>query len=332
MLRPWLLLAATALSLAPLSCGGASDAAQGAAAVVPPAPKPRNAAEIAQSITSGKAGVLVYADRVRGHPIGPKIARMSAISAVLEGTGIDPQQDLERVFFSAASIAEGHRGVTVAQHRVPSARMRSAVDVIIARSDPPGAWLPDAVVPTARVTVSGETRVIALVGSADGGVDDPAFMLVLPEDQAPAAARFVGTGGFRDPVGDEVAVALVSDPHRTLRAPRAPRAPETIQYLSAKVRLASDGGLDIAMDGKSTSPEQAAADAAELTDSIERATTIRIAILKIRVISPIVFRGEADHVKGTLHLTPSEIDQLLSFADAFARQRAAGSGGSPQAR
>jgi hypothetical protein len=99
--------------------------------------------------------------------------------------------------------------------------------------------------------------------------------------------------------------------------------------LTAKVHLAKDGGLDVAMVGQSASPEQATADAAELTDSIERATTIKIAILKIRVMSPIVFRGEADHVKGTLHLTPAEIDQLLSFADAFARQRAAGSGGSP---
>ena len=332
MLSLRLLLVPIGLAALSLSCGGASEATKGATVVVPPAPKPRNAAEIAQSITSGKAGVLVYADRVRGHPIGPRIAKMSTISAVLEGTGIDPEQDLERVFFSAASIGQGHRGVTIAQHRVPTARMKAAVDVLIARSTPPGAWLPDVGVPAARITVSGETRVVALIGAADGGIDDPAapaLMLVLPEDQALSAKRFVGTGGFRDPEGKEVAVALVSDPHHSLRAPRAPRVPETIRYLSAKVHLATDGGLDVAMDGKSTSPEQATTDAADLTESVDRATTVRISIIKLRFFQPVVFRGEADHVKGTLHLKPSEIDQLLGFAESFARQRAAGSSGSP---
>ena len=332
MLSLRLLLVPIGLAALSLSCGGASDATEGAVAAAPPAPKPRNAAEIAQSITSGKAGVLVYADRVRGHPIGPRIAKMSTISAVLEGTGIDPQQDLERVFFSAASIGQGHRAITIAQHRVPTARMRAAVDVLIARSSPPGAWLPDVGVPAARITVSRQTRVVALIGSADGGADDPAgpaLMLVLPEDQALSAKRFVGTGGFRDPEGEEVAVALASDPHHSLRAPRAPRVPETIRYLSAKAHLAADGGLDVAMDAQSTSPEQATSDAAELTDSVEKATTVRIAIIKLRFFQPVVFRGEADHVKGSLHLKPSEIDQLLGFAEAFARQQAAGSDGSP---
>ena len=325
----FLVVVVTALAVvsALLSCRGAANVV--AAAPAAPLPKPKNAAAIAQAINLGRVGGLVYADRVRGHPLGARLAGMGVIRALFEGTGIDPQQDLERIFISAPSVAQGHRAVTVAQHHVPPARLKAAVEVMIARSQPPGAWLPDLGVPAARITVSRETRVIALIGSADGDLGDaagPALLVVLPEDQAPAAVRFLGTGGFADPEGPEAAVVLVTDPHRTLRAPRVPRIPETLHYMLAKVHLTADGGMDVAMDALSASPEQATADAAALTESVERATTMRIAILTVRFFRPVVFRSETDHVTGRLHLTEAEIARLLGFADAFGQGRAGSAG------
>src|SRR5688572_28302181 len=97
---------AVSLALATGACGGATPeaAAPGAAvAAEAPKPKPRNAQDIARAVIGGRVDVLVFADRVRAHPVGPKLAALDAWRPVLEGTGIDPQKDLERAFVTAPS-------------------------------------------------------------------------------------------------------------------------------------------------------------------------------------------------------------------------------------
>src|SRR5262245_19165439 len=91
------------LALALVGCGGAAGTAKTASAPEAPAPKPkpRNADAIARSIVGGEVDLLVFADRVRGHPVAPKIAALDVWGTILEGTGIDPEKDLERAYVTS---------------------------------------------------------------------------------------------------------------------------------------------------------------------------------------------------------------------------------------
>lgn len=303
----WSIAFALALSLigGAAGCGGASATGEVAEA---PKPKPKNAADIARAIVGAKVGALVYVDRTRKHPVGAKVAALDLWQPFLEGTGVDPQRDLERAYVASPSVRSGNKTIAVAQHSLSEDKVKSAIDVMIGRSSPPGEWITDAGVPAARVTVKGQTRVVAMV--------DPAFLVILPEAHLKDAKRFAGTGGFPDPEGPEAVVATVADPSRTLRAPNAPNVPETISSARATVTLTDDGGADVKAVAQSSSEEQAVADAAALTSEIDRATTVKIVFVKVRFFGPIEFKPEGSTVKSDVHLTSGDIDKLMTLLKA----------------
>ncbi|WP_437570429.1 hypothetical protein [Sorangium sp. So ce542] len=301
-------LLALGLALAAVACGSAPSAAP-VGAEAPPPPKPRNAAAIAQSIAGGKVSVLVFADRTRGHPIMARLAALDLWGPVLTGTGLDPERDLERAFITAPRADVAHEAVIVLEHNVPPERLKTGLDTLLSRSQPPGAEEAGLGVPAVRVTLKGHTRVVATV--------EPNFLVVLPVSRAREARRFIGTGGFPEPVGEEAALAAAIDPARTLRGPReAPRVPPTLRSLEATVTLAKDGGATVALDGASESPEDAARDAAFLNAEIERATSFRIAVVTVRVVDPVEFFAEGDRVKANRRVTPGEIDKLFALLSA----------------
>jgi hypothetical protein len=75
----------------------------------------------------------------------------------------------------------------------------------------------------------------------------------------------------------------------------------------------ADGGADLHIDAVSSSPAQAHTDAAALTREVARATTVEIAIVRVRLFEPIEFRAEQDHVVADRHLTASELDQIMTL-------------------
>lgn len=304
--RSWLF--ALGLCLSAAGCGGPAITPQ---AEVPEAeaPRPRNAAAIAQEIAGGKVSALVYAERTRGHPLAAKIAALNLWGPVLDGTGINPQEDVARAFVTAPSVRAERDAVVVLEHTLSAERLQAGLDALRARSDPPASPLEGMGVPAMRVTVKGHTRVVAVV--------EPSFLIVLPEGKASQAKRFVGTGGFPDPEGPEAVVASAADPAQTLKAPRAPAVPETVRSLEARVVLGKDGGADVALEGVSASPEQARTDAGELTDSIDRATSFQISIVKVRVFDPVKFSAEGDRVRAKRRVTPEEIDRLFGLLSAM---------------
>jgi hypothetical protein len=324
-------LVAIVLAALVISCGGAPRKPVVEAPVEPP--RPRNAAAIAQAIVmggvmggvpggvmggvpggsaaesaGGNVSVMLYAERTRGHPITARLAALDLWTSLLAGTGLDPERDLVRAFVTAPHADAGWAAVAVLEHKVPPDKLELAMAAMMARSDPPGTAVDGLGVPAVRMTVRGHTRVVARV--------EPSFLVVLPEAKAREAKRFVGTGGFPDPTGDEAAVAVALDPARTLRAPRVPQVPPTVRSLEAKVTLSADGGAVVALDGVSSSPEQAALDAAALGEAVDAATTVRIAIVKIRVFDPIRFFAEGDRVKAKRRVTPEELDKLFGLLSA----------------
>lgn len=294
------------LAAAPLGCGPATTPPID---VVAPPPKERNAATIAWDIVHARVGALTYVDRVRGRPIAAKIQSLDLVRPYLEGTGIDPEKDLDRAFVAAPATDRADESIVVAQHHLSSEKIRLALGAMISSGRVAGEWIQGASVPQARVTARGQTRILAII--------EPDILVLLPESHAMEAGRFIGTGGFPEPEGPGAVFATAIDPAATVRGNRVPPIPASISSLRATVTLADDGGATIAIEGPSTNPDQAVADAAELTRSVDAATSVRIAFIRVRVFKPIHFFAEARNVKTSVHLTAGEIDTLLGAAAAF---------------
>ena len=297
-----------ALSLAPASLGCGPELALPASAPVP-IPKERNAATIAWEIVHAKVGALTYVERVRGRPIAAKIQSLDLVRPYLEGTGIDPEKDLDRAFVAAPATDRADESIVVAQHHLSSDQIRLALGAMMTSGRVTGEWIQGASVPEARVTARGQTRILAII--------EPDILVLLPESHALEAGRFIGTGGFPEPEGPGAVFASALDPATTVRGPHVPAIPASIRSLHATVTLADDGGATVAFEGPSASPEQATADAAELTRSVDAATSVRIAFIRVRVFKPILFFAEAERVKASIHLTAGEIDTLVGAAATF---------------
>ena len=309
----WLVLLAACAALGLPACHSvAQGEATGPVASAPPAPKPRNADEIARAVSGGGVEALGYVARLRGHPVAKRIASLDQLRAVLEGTDVDPERDLERTFVVAPTVTSEESSVVVAEHSLPRERAERALGVLVARSQPPGQWRTDLGVPAARVTVKGRSRVVALV--------EPNVLVILPEDHARDALRFVGTAGLPEPTGPEAVVASAVDPARTMRGTLPVRIPETLRSARALLTPTSDGGADLHIDAQSSSPTQASGDAAVLTREVARATTLDLGVIKLHVFEPIEFRAEQDWVRADRHLTGQELDQIFTLATAFLPQ------------
>lgn len=295
-----------ALAAFQIGCGAAPTPE---AAVAASPPKARNAAAIAWEIVHARVGALTYVERVRGRPIAAKIQSLDLFRPYLEGTGLDPEKDLDRAFVAAPATDRADESIVVAQHHLPAEQIRFALQGMMASGRVTGEWIEGAPVPEARVTARGQTRILAII--------DPDILVLLPEAHALEAGRFINTGGFPEPEGPGAVFATAEDPATTLRGGRIPRIPPTIRSLRATLTLADDGGAAVVIEGPSASPEQALADADALTRSIDEATSVRVAFLRVRVFKPIRFIASADQVKADVHLTAGEIDTLFGAAAAF---------------
>jgi hypothetical protein len=295
-------------SVASIGCGGGGAATAPEAAA--PAAKPRNADTIAIAVANGKTSVLLHSGRVRNNPLAAKVLAVGRVARMLEGSGIDPLRDVERAFVTAPDVTHPGGTIAVLEHDLTAERLRATLDGLVEKSAPDGAWLDDLGVPAARVRMRGETRVVAEVSDQ--------VLVILPEPLARQATRFVGTGGLPEPIGDEAAVAIADDPSHTLAAPRVPPIPATLKQARATVRLTPDGGAEVDVDATSLDEAQAATDAAELTATMERISSVRIAILTVRLFDPIPFSASGDHVKAHASISATDLDRLLGVAAAFA--------------
>lgn len=293
----------------PLVAGCGASTGPGQTTDAAPAPKPKNAAEIAKQIVGGRVGMMVWAERIRGHATEVRILALNPLRSALEGTGIELTRDVRAAFVASTGVTTRDVAAAIVEHKLSPAEVQAGLDTLVARSNPPGMWIDGSSVPTARVTVKGQTRTVSIV--------EPSFIVVLPESLASQASRFIGTGGFPDPDGPEAVIVTALDPSRSLAGAQAPPLPSTISQAVARINLAPDGGVDIATTGDSTDPVQAGTDAKYLTDMIDRATSLNLGIVKVRLFSPVVFRAEGTQVKSNLHLTEAEIDRLLTIADTL---------------
>jgi hypothetical protein len=305
-----LLALGAALCLVPVlnACGANPSTAQ---VVQPEKPKAKDAHLVALKIVDGKVGTMLHMDRIRDRPAAQRVVSSGLVGDYLDGTGIDPLRDVQRVFVASTGIRQSDRAVVVVWHRLGEAQAKAMLGALVQR-DGSGAWLPDVGVPAARVVIKGHTRVIALVA--------PEYLVVLPVDNAKDAAKFAGTGGLPDPEGSESGLTIAQEPSKSLHAPHLPDIPESIKSARILLNLGTDGSVDFAVDGESLNEEQAKADAQTMGKEVENATSIKVAIVRVRLFKPVDFRAEGAHVKTEVHLSAQEVDKLMGMAQVFLRQ------------
>lgn len=305
------LLKAWAASTLLAGCGGVTvpeGEGPGPGAAAEPQ-KPRDAARIAEQLVGGRVSGLVFVDRMREHPVGPRLLTLGPARELLAGTRVDPLKDLERVFVTGPSANEP-RAIMFAEHKIEVIRIPSVIDDLVKKSDPPGEIITGTPYPTVRVSRKGRGGIVAFL--------PPSFVVVLPEDLAGSVSAFAQTGGLPLPEGIETARVFAADPSTTLRARGVPRIPESIGSIDALLTLRPDGGANLDAVGPSASAAQAADDAAYLTDAFERATSVTLGFVKIRVFRPIEFVPREEKVEAHVDLSRGEIEQLLGLADSFA--------------
>jgi len=286
---------------------GCGSGATETVAVEAPAPKRKDAAEIARNVVNARIGMMIWPERFHGHATEVRINALNPLRMTLEAAGLDLSRDVHAAFIASTGVTTSDVAAVILEHKLDNARVHAVMDMFIAKSEPPGAWIDGAAVESARITVRRQTRVVSII--------EPSFLVILPEPLAGQASRFVGTGGFPDPDTLDAVVITALDPSRSLAAAGVPRVPATIREAVGRVFLAPDGGVDIAATGESTDPVQAGNDASYLTDVIDKATSLNLGFVKIRLFSPVKVRPEGAQVKGDLHLTQAEIDRLLTIAD-----------------
>ncbi len=282
----------------------------------PPPPPPRNADAIAQQVVGAKIVVMIELDRLRDHGWAMRAASLGGWLRLFDGTGIDPRRDLDRAFLAVRNMKARRDSLLVAEHHAEPARVKAAVDQLIADSELPAAtpagWLEDSPVPSARVAVEGRVAVVVLVG--------PQLIAVGPERHArPAAPQLAASGGLPEPTGTEAILARVENPSESLRGRRIPRVPATMSTLTAALTVGADSAAMVHIEGPSSSAAQAQQDAVTLTRELDKATSVKLLIVRVRAFDPIHFRAQGTTVVGDRRFSARELGNLLDLASRFVR-------------
>lgn len=300
-----------ASSLLIAACGSAPAevaAPDGGAKAAEPA---RDAHQIASELVGGRIGGLLHVERLRGHPLGKRLLGLGELRELLEGSDLDPLVDLERIYVTGPSASE-RRAIVFAEHKLDDARVDRAVEQLVEKSKPRGQRVLGRPYPIVRVQRGDGSGLVAFL--------PPRFVVVVPEDLEAKIDDFASTGGLPGPEGDEAASLVAWQPSDSLRAHGAPPVPASVAVARARVTLQSGGGALVEAEGDSASPEQAELDAAALQASIDRATTVQLGFVRMKVFRTIPFRSEESRVLTQVDLSASELSQLLGLAEMAMRR------------
>lgn len=315
--RPSRLFAiACAALIAAIGCSPAATDSQvvdpsGAEATTGPevAPKPRDAHEIATQLIEGQIGAFIYMDKVRGTPTGDRILQIPMVADELEGTGLDPQKDLERVYIASPNT-RSKRAILFGEHNLDAAGAHQALQTVLAKSDPPGKAIPAEGFEAVKVTIKKQTGVVAML--------PPNFLIVVPEDLVDHIRDFEKSGGLPMHDGPEALIAAAKNPGQTVRLPRVPEIPETISTGLMTVLLRPEGGAIVDLSGEDANAEKAIEDAELMTENFNKATSVQLSIFAFRLFDPIKFKADGTTIKGRLTLSQEEVDRLAQLAQSFA--------------
>ena len=266
----------------------------------------RDAHALAAQAVKARVTMIIYMDRVRKHALAPKLAALDVVSDTFDGTDIDPLEDVDRAVIAARTARSQKDAIAVAEHHVEPARLKASMTKMVEASGDEGRWLTGYPFDAAKVVVRKRKTVVMAV--------TPTLFVVTSPKHVRRAATLHESGGIPNPTNPAAIVADANQPSSSLKARRVPPVPKTVNHLYAELVLRDDGGADLAIDGESSSVDQARADATKLTEDIDKASNVNLGFFKFKAFEPIVFKPDGNMVRARRRVSKKELDALLSLA------------------
>lgn len=256
--------------------------------------------------------LLIHPERIRGHKLAqqfaPTLTKLQNWRRFFDGTGVDPVQDADWILLAGPQLRDSSRVVAVLRYNVPQPRVRAAIDTLVRRS-PGGQWVPKRV-PVAKAHVDGAERYFVMPG--------PNILVVVPPDGLEQALKLPSNMSFPSR-GNEAVVLYLKHPANAFRD-QPVKLPTSVEWMRFSMTLNPAGGADARLDAKDQDAATAAKNAPELTEAINAAMVIDLIFTKQRLLSPVTFRAEGDHIRTETHVTDAQLKHLLSFLAAKIEQ------------
>jgi len=252
--------------------------------------------------------VMVYNDRVRRHPLGARVGPL--LRGVYQWrdffgpTAIDPVHDIDRMMLVGPQLRDSRDVVAILQFNLPQARVRDAVDVLVAR-DPEGGWV-EGPVPVAKAHADRGERAFVF--------PSPQILVVTPPSAQASAEKLPKKFRLPAPKGEEIALAKLATPWRAFRG--LPIAiPKTISAAELRLSPGIDGGVVIDVLAHDESEAQAVSSARTLTSGLELGLGGLVLIGTAQLKGH--FEADGADVRGEIALSRRELLGLLNFASGF---------------
>jgi hypothetical protein len=257
--------------------------------------------------------LLLAGEPLRKHELGPRFgALLTSVPqwrAFFQGSGMDPIHDVDLMLITGPQFRDTRQVVASLFYSGPPARVRSAIDRLLAASDPKGEWLKDTPVPTAKGMVDRRERLFAHAAQKK-------LLVVLPPEAKPQLARVPAMK--RPSVPGAAIVASTIAPARALREVPM-KIPASLQKLVVQVVPTSDGGADVLLDATDASAAEAEKNAEELFVQIDAVRVVPL--LKIELFSNFQMKADGAKIRGSAHVPISTIKLVLGHFEAVVAQR-----------
>ena len=291
-----------------------ADAADAADAPVDARPFSPIADPVALAGQAGKiagtpnVSAFIYSERIRRHSLAahftPTLTRHPQWNSFFAGTGLDPVQDLDRIWLAGPQFRETSKVVAVLRYRVPEAKVRAAMGAVVQRSGANGGWL-DAGVPAAKGMADRASRIFVMPA--------PNMLVVVPPDGLEQALRVRSIpGGGRN----ELFVLYLRSARNGL-AGMPITVPETLDNLRFSIESASDGGVNLRIDVHDRDSGAVAEHARKITEDIEKLAFISVAFTQFRLFDPVTFYADGDHIRAETHMNERQLRTALSAIAAW---------------
>jgi hypothetical protein len=264
--------------------------------------------------SNANVSLLLLSERVREHPLGPRIGKLLVAfpqwNSFFESAQIDPIQDLNRILVVGPEFRRSADLVAIIQHRLGREPVRKAVDRLV-RRPPRGRWL-NSKLPAARAHADRAERLFVL--------PSPSLLVVAPlhlEKQLLA----MPPAKFPEPEGSQAVVVHVKSPSRALRG--APLAlPESIAWLRLDVTPLESGGANVRVTAQDADAQQARANARNLSLAINALTNPDLGALgallgmrSIAFVDRLDLAANGDRISGEVDVSRAQLERLLGLAE-----------------
>lgn len=287
-------------AISALGCGG-----RGREPATEKVPLPDTADRVAQELAAGQVIAALHLDRMGQLRLAGRLATLGDIEHHLKGTGIDPGEDIERIFIASRATHSGDT-VAVIQHHMSKPRVEKLLRVIAARET--GAVVSGCPFPAsiARSTKPGETA------RAITGAPHPNVLVIVPEGLAFGLGRFVETGGLPGPAANEAALFRAWDPALSVQS--GPVWSDAVRFAEASLSFDALGGAELRFRAVCNTEADAAFEAEHMAEQVDDAQSVHMGGLKLRLFDYVPFEAKKQLVRMRKKLSHDEVTWLVAMA------------------